>query len=83
MAQTDFRQIKRLSTISKAPPRSRMQAATELARLEAERDRLLRELSLLEARRRIAASALSDTESRAKQIHAMLDTYGPGEGARS
>jgi hypothetical protein len=79
-----FKRMGRPSTISRVPPRSRTQAATELARLEFERERLLRELHILEARRELAETTLARTETRASQLHGLLGEYTTKqtEGAR-
>ncbi|MFY8151178.1 MAG: hypothetical protein ACOVOI_03720 [Hyphomicrobiales bacterium] len=75
MPTRSFKRMERPSTISRVPPRSRTQAATELARLEFERERLLRELAVLEARRTVAESSLAKTEIRASQLHGLLGEY--------
>ena len=59
---------------SRRVPRSRPEAAAELVRVEYERDRLLREIEQLGARKLAASSTLRKLECRARLLHAKLDS---------
>ncbi len=73
MTTRTFRRMERLSTISRVPPRSRAQVASELTRLEFDRERVVRELGLLEARREVAALQFARIEARTKKLIEMFD----------
>lgn len=59
---------------SRRIPRTRPEAAAELVRVEYERERLLREMMQLGARRAAASSTLRRLDQRAKVLHAQLDS---------
>ncbi len=73
MTTRTFRRMERLSTISRVPPRSRAQVASELTRLEFDRERVVRELGLIEARREAAALQFARIEARTKKLMRMFE----------
>ncbi|MEM9726214.1 MAG: hypothetical protein AAF909_12245 [Pseudomonadota bacterium] len=62
----------RVSTIARRKPRTRSAAAADLVRLEYERDRLMRDLGMLEHRRAQTLKKLQDIEASAEKLREML-----------
>lgn len=58
--------------LARRTPRSRPEAAAELVRLEYERDRLERDLALIDDRKAAAEARLRQVEARAVRLRAML-----------
>lgn len=57
---------------SRRAPRNRPEAAAELVRLEYERDRLERDLSMILSRKAVAERALAQVMARSERLSAML-----------
>jgi hypothetical protein len=77
MATRIIRRMERLSTISRVPPRSRAQVASELTRLEFDRERVVRELGLIEARRQAADLQFARIEARIGKLIRIFDESEP------
>ena len=80
MTTRNLRPMARLSTISRAPPRTRAQLASEVTRLEFERDRALRDLALLETKRAAAERRFADIDARSKKLRSLFSDLEADEG---
>ncbi|MEO1748478.1 MAG: hypothetical protein AAFR27_07650 [Pseudomonadota bacterium] len=58
--------------VSRQTPRTRTAAASEMVRLEFERDRLNRDIEVLSERRKVSEGALSRINKRLKTLQSML-----------
>lgn len=64
--------------LARRHPRTRPEAAAELVRLEYERDRLTRDLDMLEARRQQAAALLNRVDERVRRLNGLLSADDGG-----
>lgn len=64
----------RVSTISRRKPRTRSAAAADLVRLEYERDRLMRDMRMLETRRAETLKKLQKIQVSAEKLREMLSS---------
>lgn len=73
MGMRTFKRPPTVPAMKRTPPRTRTAAATELARLEFERERLMREHQILSNRDRTISRTLERIERRASVLHDVLD----------